>query len=177
MSGFLSKISQDRKTKAGIGINHAHHEVHEGSSFLVCDVRNVSTTTFKWQITTPDTTTYAHMIFDISGTGEMLAIVTEGSDRTDGTALTAINRRRVGTPAVAGTIITHTPTSGSTDGAIQLLANRSGATAVGSKTIAAGGERGINEYILKPNTKYVVAVTTYADIYVSFCVDWYEHSE
>lgn len=158
-----------------IAVEFSHHEVHEGSSFVVCDVQDIDTTTMKWQVTTPASTKYAHMIFDIECTGEMLILVTEGSDRTDGTALVEINRRRIGTPTSATVVVTRTPTGGATDGALTIFTKRVGATGVGSKTISGGGSRGVNEYILKPNTKYVMAVTTYAAVSVSFCIDWYEH--
>lgn len=35
---------------------------------------------------------------------------------------------------------------------------------------------GANEFILKPNTKYVVSVETFADVYVTFHLDYYEHT-
>ncbi len=166
----------DEKTHSLVFIDHAHHEVHEGDGFVVSDVQSVSTATMKWQITTPNSEKYSHMLFDIDGTGEMSIVVTEGSDRTDGTALVEINRNRVGTPPSAGTVVTRTPTGGSTDGATTIFASRAGATGVGNKTIEGGGSRGVNEFILKPNTKYVVAVETFAAIYVSFHVHWYEHT-
>ena len=166
----------DSTTTALKTIDYAHSEVHSGSSYVVCDVQSVSTTTMKWQITTPNSTKYSHMVFDIECTGEAYVLVTEGSDRTDGTALVEINRNRVGTPSVAGTIVTRTPTGGATDGATTIMARRVGATGVGNKTLSGGGNRGLNEYVLKPNTKYVVSVTTYAAVFVSFCVDWYEHT-
>jgi len=165
----------DEKTHALVFSSWAHHKIHERGSFVVSDVQSVSTTTMKWQITTPDSEKYTHALFDLDGTGEMSVIITEGSDRTDGTALVEINRNRVGTPPSAGTIVTRTPTGGSTDGAITIFSTRVGATNVGSKTVEAGGSRGVNEFMLKPNTKYVVAALTFAAIYVSFHVHWYEH--
>ena len=166
----------DGSTSAIKTITYPHHEIHSGSSYHASDVQSVSTTTIKWQVTTPDSLAYAHMIFNVECTGEMLVIVTEGSDRTDGTALSEINRNRVGTPAAAGTIVTRTPTGGDTDGATTILTTRVGSTGVGSKTLSGGGARGTNEYILKPNTKYVVSVTTYAAVFVSLELDWYEHT-
>ena len=167
----------DASTHALEVINYDHHEIHGGSSFVCLDLRNVSTATFKWQVTTPNSTKYSHMVFDLDCTGEMTVLVTEGSDRTDGTALVELNRRRVGTPKVAGTIVTHTPTGGTTDGTTVLINHRSGSTGVGSKTISSGGLRGGNEFILKPNTKYVISVTTYADVWVTLDLDWYEHTD
>ena len=166
----------DTNTRAITTINYAHHKIHSGSSFVCIDLQNVDTTTFKWQVTTPASTKYAHIIFDLDCTGEMTVLITEGSDRTDGTALTELNRNRVGTPTTATVIVPHTPTGGDTDGTVILMNHRSGATGVGSKTIAAGGARGGNEFILKPATKYVISVTTYADVWVSLDLDWYENT-
>ena len=176
-AGEIDDIRIDASTNSIQTIEYEHHEIHSGSSFHTSDVRNIDTTTFKWQVTTPDSTKYSHIVFNVDCTGEMLALITEGSDRTDGTALTEINRNRVGTPTVAGTIVTHTPTGGTTDGATTIYSKRSGATAVGSRTVAAGGSRGLNEFVLKPNTKYVISVTTYADVYVSLELEWYEHTD
>lgn len=173
--GKVKKINQDASTDALTVIEYDHHEIHGGSSYTVSDVQNVDTTTMKWQVTTPDTKKQTHMVFNVECTGEMQMLVTEGSDRTDGIALSEVNRDRQSSKT-AGTIITRTPTSGSTDGATTIRTIRSGATGVGSKTISAGAGRGSSEFILKRNTKYVIAVTTYADVYVSLHLDWYEHT-
>ena len=176
-AGETDEVRIDASTNSLQTIEYEHHEIHGGSSFHTSDVREVDTTTFKWQVTTPAGTKYSHIVFNIECTGEMLLLVTEGSDRTDGTALVEINRNRVGTPTVAGTIITHTPTGGTTDGATTIFTTRVGSTGVGSKTLSGGGSRGNNEYILKPSTKYVVSVTTYATVNVSLELDWYEHTD
>ena len=158
-------------------ITYEHHEVHSGRMYAVHDTVACDTTTVKWQVTTPNTTRYSHLVFDLSCTGEATYLVTEGSDRTDGTALAEVNRRRVGTPNVAGTIVTRTPTGGATDGATTLFTERNGITNVAGKTLASGGARSSAEWILKPNTKYVVSVTTYADVFVTCALNWYEHQE
>lgn len=176
-SGETDDVRIDASTNSLQTVDYAHHEIHSGSSYVVCSVQNIDDTIFKWQVTTPNTTKYSHMIFDIECTGEMLILITEGSDRTDGSALTEINRNRVGTPTAAGTIVTATPTSGTTDGATTIFTERTGATGQASKTISAGASRGKSEYILKPNTKYVISVETFADVYVTVCLDWYEHQD
>lgn len=157
-------------------IAHEHHEIHEGDSFTVSDVQLVDATTFKWQITTSNSERVSHMIFDIDCTGEMLVLITEGSDRTDGGGLTEINRNR-NCDVVSSTVVTTTPTDGATDGAVTIDTLRVGSTGVASKTISSGGARGQNEYMLKQNTKYVVSVTTFATVYVTLHLDWYEHIE
>jgi hypothetical protein len=158
-------------------INYAHHEIHAGSSFTVADTVAADTTTVKWQVTTPNTTKYAHLIFELTCTGEATFLVTEGSDRDDGIALTEVNRRRVGTPTVATTVVTRTPTGGTTDGAIILFSMRNGITNVAGKSIEGSTARGTNEWILAPNTKYVISITTYADVFATMIVDWYEHTD
>ncbi len=156
-------------------ITDEHHEIHQGHSYTVSDVQSVSTTTFKWQVTTPDTENFAHMIFQVDGTGEIFLVVTEGSDRTDGGALAEINRDRNSTET-SDVIVTTTPTAGATDGATTILSIRAGATGQGAKTVEGGGSRGQNEFILKRNTKYVISVTTFAAIYVTLELNWYSHT-
>lgn len=177
VDGTYEPVSLDEITRALITLDYVHHEVHEGVMYSTTDTVAANTTTVKWQIHTANTTKYAHLVFNLSCTGEATFLVTEGSDRTDGTALEEVNRRRVGVPNVAETIVTRTPTGGSTDGALTIFSTRSGITGVAAKAIESGAARAENEWILKPNTKYVISITTYADVYVTCKLDWYEHIE
>jgi hypothetical protein len=170
-------IRADASTHALLTMDYGHYKVHEGSSFTVADTVVVDTTTVKWQVTTPNTTKYAHLIFTLTCTGEATYLVTEGSDRTDGTALNEVNRNRVGTPTVATVIVTRTPTGGTTDGATTLFSMRNGITNVAGKNIEGSTARATNEWILKPNTKYVISITTYAAVYATVVLDWYEHTD
>jgi hypothetical protein len=174
-SGRITQI--DSATWARMTIDYAHHEIHAGSSFTVADTLACDTTTVKWQITTPNTTKYAHLIFTLTSTGEATFLVTEGSDRTDGTALAELNRNRTGTPTAATVIVTRTPTGGTTDGATSLFSMRNGITQQGGKSQEGGNARATNEWVLAPNTKYVVAITTYAAVYATMILDWYEHTD
>jgi hypothetical protein len=168
-------LTIDADTGNIVNIPHDHHEVHEGDAYIISDVQNVNSTTIQWQITTPDTVVEPHVEFNIDCTGEMYVVVTEGSDRVDGTPLLPINRNRrsIKTATVIASI---TPTGGTTDGTTTLRILRVGSTGMGSMTIASGGSRGINEFILKRNTKYIVSITTYADVFVSLGIDFYEHT-
>lgn len=153
-------------------IQAEHRMIHQGKSYTVSDVQYVATTSMAWQITTPAGTEYAHMVVDAFCTGEMQAVLTEGSDKTDGTALVEINRNRNVTTA-STVIVTRTPTDGTTVGATVLRSSRNGSTGVASKTVSASDLRASSEFILKPATKYVLTVTTYADVYVTFRANWY----
>ena len=175
--GFSYGISTDKATYALNTIDYEHHEIHAGSSFTVSDTQACNTTTLKWMVVTPDSTKYAHMLFELSSTGEATYLVTEGADRVAGTNLPAVNRRRVGTPPSSTVTVSRTPTDGTTDGATILYSRRSGITSVASKNVEGGFARGVHEWVLKPNTKYIVSITTYAEVYVSLLLDWYEHTD
>jgi hypothetical protein len=165
----------DRTTGALNTIEYEHHEIHGGRSFTVSDTVVADTTTVKWMIVTPDTLRYSHLIFTLTCTGEALYLVTEGADRNPGVALTVVNRRRTGTPNAAGTTVSRTPVGGATDGAVTLFSMRNGITNVASKNIEGGEARATNEWILAPNTKYIVSITTYAAVYATCVLDWYEN--
>jgi len=167
--------SQDKNTGAIITVTYAHHEIHEGDAFIVSDVQNVDTTSVKWMVTTPDRKKWAHMLFSFECTGEIQIVVTEGADRTGTNLLASYNRDR-NSSNKPWTRIHRAVSGGSTDGTTTLYSFRTGATGVASKTLSGGGARGINEYILKQNTKYIVTATTYANVYVSAIFDWYEHT-
>ena len=174
---LLNETYRDGVTNSFKIVDYAHHEIHGGSSFTVSDTQVCNTTTIKWQIITPNSTKYAHMLFELSSTGEATYLVTEGADRDAGTALSVVNRRRVGTPTEATVTVSRAPTGGTTDGATILYSRRSGITGVGSKSVEGGAARATHEWILKPNTKYVVSITTYAAVYASLLLDWYEHAD
>ena len=170
------KSGIDSITEVLITIPFEHHEIHSGSHFIACDKINLSTSTQKYMVVTPATTKYAHMIFDVECTGEVSILVTEGADRVAGSALTAINRNR-NILTAATTAISKTPTDGATDGAVTILTKRVGSTGVGNRTGNTGGARGANEFVLKANTKYIVAIQTFADVWITTCFDWYEHTD
>jgi len=165
----LQETAFDSTSGTSAIIQAEHRMIHLGKSYTVSDVQNVATTSMAWQITTPAGTTYAHMVVDAFCTGEMQAVLTEGSNKTDGTALVEINRNRNNTTA-ATVIVTRTPTGGDTVGATTLRASRNGASGVAN---IPADLRASNEFILKPATKYVLTVTTYADVWVTFRANWY----
>ena len=173
----VDSVRMDASTHTLQTIEYEHHEIHSGSSFTTTDVVQVDTTSQKWHLTTPDSLKYMHAVFDVECTGEMSVSLSEGSDRAGAINLPEINRRRVGTPTPATMSVARGVTGGTTDGAIVIFVRRMGATANGGKTVATGSGRGTNEWILKPDTSYVLTATTFADVYVSFAVHWYEHTD
>ena len=165
----------DASTNSLQTISYAHHEVHSGSSFVCTDVQNLEEATVQWMITTTDTTKWAHIVFDIDCTGEFLVTITEGADRTGTNLLTCVNRNR--NSSTMPTMVMHRAVSGgTTDGATTMWTHRAGATNSGGQSGSPGGSRGIEEFILKQNTKYIITIETFADVYVTFDVDFYEHT-
>lgn len=168
---------QDDVSDAVKVIPFEHDKVHDRELFSIDDVQNIDTTTVKWLITTANSNKLAHMIFNAECTGEMSILVTEGADRNGSNALDIINHYRDMPSQNPTSVVTmhRGIAAGSTDGATTILNKRVGATGVASKTVSAGGTRAANEFILKRNTKYVVAITTYADVWVTFEPVWYEN--
>lgn len=170
-------IAIDNISGYPVCIDISHHKIHEGDSFSVCDTVACDTATVKWMFQTPNTIRYSHLVFNLSCTGEATYLVTGDADRTTGTILTAVNRRRVGTPKLATPIVSRTPVGGTTDGLTILFSKRAGITGVGSKPIEGSSARADNEWILKQNTKYIISIKTYAAVYVTCQLDWYELTE
>ena len=55
----------DTITGSEVMMDEEHHQIHAGLSFVAIDTQAVNTTTMKWMVVTPATTTYAHMVFSV----------------------------------------------------------------------------------------------------------------
>ena len=88
--------------------------------------------------------------------------------------MSKINRKRTSTK-ISELTISRTPTGGTTDGDVILFVHRSGSTSFGGTSNVGGGARAENEFNLKSNTKYVISATTFADVYVTLNLNWYEN--
>lgn len=163
----------DDKVKAVVEIDCGHNQIHEGNSFTICDTVACDTNTVKWQINTSSVKDM-HVQFEMSGDGAATFLVTEDSDRIDGTVLTPLNRNRNIPMPTSASIISRTPTNGATDGATVLFSKRDGIVGLGGKSVQTGSVRTTNEWILKRSTKYVISITTYAASFVTCLLDWYE---
>lgn len=168
-------IRVDPSSHALITMTYQHSEIHKGEYYHIADVQAIDTTTMYWMLTTPDTTTYCHMLISLECTGEVLYALSEGADRTGTTLLSPINHNRNSTNVA--TMLTHRAYSGGTTNGTTIDQVRSGATGVATKTVASGNPRAREEWILKRNTKYIIALTTYAAVVASISFDWYEHAD
>jgi len=152
-------------------IEYEHHEIHSGSHYFICDYDSSIqvSETIEFVITTSDTTKWAHMVLDFSSTLGVSLEVYEGStDVVGGTSVTPINNNRNSTNTSSLTIVKD-PTS-ITDG-----------TRIAGFLAGANRQSGFNnrerEVILKQNTTYLFRFTSLANNNaVSFCGEWYEHT-
>jgi len=164
----------DPITHALITINYEHHELHEGDSFTSSHaVELTNGQAFDFLIVTPDTTKWAHFVWEMDCELEMAAVLYEGTTASaNGTSIPAFNRNR-NASGTATTLTFHTPTvAGGAEGTAIINVH------VGTGKTAGGEDRGTHEFILKQNTKYLFRATnaTISVNWIRLQFDWYEHT-
>ena len=177
MRAFFSDTEQDNirmdaSTHSLQTIDYSHHEVHSGSAYTFdrnVELANGATTDIL--LITPNTTKWAHFLYELDVEAEATFTIYEAATATAGTAVTVTNRNRnVTNPATV--TVSHTPT-GITTGSTTIRVHHLGA----GKSLG-GGARGVHEFVLKQNTKYLIRITnlTTSTNWVSLIADWYEHT-
>jgi hypothetical protein len=166
----------DRATYALNTIDYAHHEIHSGSSYVASYIQDVTGAgTINVTIKTPDTASWAHMLWHVGTELESELRFYEGSTAAaDGGTITPQNRNRNSTKTSA-CVVMGTPTVG-TVGSL-LFADHLGGGAASARF---GGEnRADNEWVLKQNTTYTVQLVnmTGSNNQMSVALDWYEHTD
>jgi len=184
----------EEETKALIVIDYAHHEVHNGNSYMAhYDLTTSSANDHQTAIgfTTPNTTKWLHLLIRIAASSPAEFSIDEVPtiDDEKGTALVAYNRDRnssnisgilsLASTAVAGQATSYTNTqiaaasySAGTIIGHYLLAGGKGPRVVG------GTNRGSQEIILKQNTKYLFLMQNIganANLH-EIHLNWYEHT-
>ena len=186
----------DASTHAFNTITYAHHEIHAGSSYSSHFGRttaNADDARSVMAFTTPNSTKWLHIVASASASSPAEFFILEDPttlDLDEGTPKTVFNRNRnsvnvsgvlpIVTTPVAGTVTTFTETqiNGAqlTGGAViehMLLAGGEGPKAIG------GLSRGSQEWILKPNKKYLFIlqnIGTNVNLH-QISLDWYEHTD
>jgi hypothetical protein len=137
-------------------IPHEHQKVHEGRYFSggVYNAALADTTSIEILIQTGAQSFHAKL--ESSASGDSLVYIFEGTTfSAAGTAVVMTNHNRSSAKVFDGTV-THTPTL-STDGTQLSI---TGYLAAGTKHAGGGGDFGFsNEFILAPNTDYLLRVT------------------
>jgi len=177
IAGPDGNLTQDL-TGALAVIDYAHHEIHEGSTFLVSykspDANPIAdNATISYIITTHGK--YAHLLARGGCGGDAEAALYEGTTVTagTGTAMTAFNKNRAS--AKAPTVGVRRDMTVDTVGTLienEFIPGGTGPQAVGG----AGVSRA--EWVLAPNTIYMVRITNRAGNAqpASLAIEWYEES-
>jgi hypothetical protein len=155
-------------------IDYAHSEIHSGSHFMYTDHVSLNDTqTQDYVITTPNTTTWAHMLFDLDGSAITQFQLFESTTRTGTTDVASGNNNRNSTDTATVTIYKGASTDGA-DGT-QLHIYKGGASSQQSRQ--ATGARNDTEIILKQNTSYLLRVTSGTNSNLTnIRLEWYEHA-
>jgi hypothetical protein len=188
-------VTADTTTGALMVIDHAHHEIHAGSSFA-CHFSQTAPTAIGEMtmiaLNTPDTTKYVHMFAEFSSTAASTAAIYEVADLDvdEGTDLAIYNHNRNSLTASTVSSVETVPEAGKATSytvaqaagatlstATPIYLKYLGAAAAGADTM--GQNRNENEFILKRNTQYafVIANTTADDSTHNITLNWYEHQD
>jgi len=145
--------NEDRATKSLITMDYAHHEIHEGDHFMYTDCLTLASAgTQDYLVTTPNTTKWSHMSFEVSGSAITALDVYEASDKTGTTLQTIFNNHRNSLNASGNTI--HKGTSGGTTDGTKIWCHKAGSS-TGAASATGASSKQDTEIVLKQNTKYI----------------------
>ncbi len=182
----------DSLTNAAIGISYAHHEAHEGESFVttVIDMSMNDGDTIVLVFKTAAGTNRVHMLLEFSTLVGGELVLWEGATWTaqSGAEMPIINRKREGSmtsstlladQAQAGFVaadVVHINPTGLNIGAATSIQD---SVAWGIKNqSAAATSRDTDEIVLNPDTQYAAVFTAFGGSNKAHVVmDWYEHTD
>jgi len=164
-------INIDEATRAITTIEYEHHEIHDGRMFTILEVTDLGNMAIRdILVVTPDTTRWAHLVWEIEHELETSINFYRDTTYTDnGTPIISFNRNGNSTN-VATTLVYHTPT-------ITDVGTLVGTIQQGAGKKAGGSDRQSNEFILKQNTAYLVRISnlTVNNNLIFMKLNWYEH--
>ena len=171
----------DTTTNAVKCIDYPHNEIHSGDHY---NIRNFTTLAasgnrITFGVTTPNTTKWAHMLFEIEGTTQTEVRTWEGATCSGGTAVTPFNNNRNSVDTSTLTIVSDPTISGATPTSGTLIESHSrgleGATP--AKSSSAGTAKREDEWILKSGTTYIWEIKSVGDDnIIDYSATWYEHT-
>lgn len=168
--------SIDATTYALNTIGWGHHELHDGDHYYLQGFLELSNDdTFHVKLVTPNTTKWAHFVYNIKSTGICETYFDEGAvgGMTGGASVIPLNNNRNSTNT-SGLVFTSGVTNATTY-TVRLESNKWGAD--GFKETIGGGSGREDELMLKQNTTYLRTFISKADDnIVQFKASWYEHT-
>ena len=168
-------VGIDTATRAVIGIDYSHHEIHDGRHYTCIYTNSLGDgISDVLLITTSNSTRWAHILYSFNGALDTFVEVYEGATNTAGAARLCVNNDRNSTNTALTSI---NDTTGSANGTKIFAVDFGTDAGLGVNKIAAGGsDRGDAEFILKQNEKYLIIISSRsAANKVSAKFTWYEH--
>lgn len=161
-------VSVDAATNALMVLDLWRQKINEGNAFLAFydDAMAADTGNIRLLLTTPNTDKLIHLRYDVAVAGAATVKLCEApTTSAAGDECIAVNRDR-NSAVEAGLVVTSTPTVTLATSVIQDLHLLAGNTYVSPQ-----------EFILKKNTKYLLAIsnTTASENQASVNLEWYEH--
>ena len=174
----------DKSTKAMPSIDYAHHEVHDGNHYNVRGFTSGlgSGAGLIWCVTTPNTTKWAHMTFQIEGTTQTEVYVYEGVSCSGGTAITPRNNNRNAGDNSSLILMQNPVISGANavaaSGVLIEKYSKGLEGTTPSKSSFNGEVTREDEMILKSGTTYLYYIKSVgAGNIIDFAGTWYEHTD
>ena len=186
-------IKLDRMTYSSVCIDYAHHEIHDGDSF-VAHFENTTASSDEDRtaiyLKTPATKA-CHMVASFTASYAATASIYEAPTETAnmGTSAAIYNRNRIGTPATSGCfdnatvpVVNKVMTLVETDVDTELtntgtILSTFVLVAGATPKPAGGASRDTQEWILKASTAYIFIITNVGSNANKHAIqlDWYEH--
>ena len=165
----------DKTTWSFKGIDYEHHEIHEGSHFMIKDFINLTTgTSIEFLFVTQDSTKWPHFLFAADNEAEAEYVFIEGVTAVvSGTTLLPVNSNRNYSATTSVLNCFTSPLDVGFGSGTTISRFRRGS---GRKL---GGEvRSADEVVLKQNTKYYIRISERAgsDNLINYFFAWYEHT-
>jgi hypothetical protein len=177
---LVKPVKLNASTHALVTISYEHNEIHGGDHYFLNSVVDISiNNVYDIQITTPNTTEWAHFAYRIECESETNLFIYEGvTIVTPGTTLTPRNNNRnslntsgLTVAGIANSSVANANADTATAGAITLVANT-----LGSGNQDSGARERTNEIILKQNTSYCLRFVAVSAGYTDYNLSWYEHT-
>jgi hypothetical protein len=175
-NGNVVPAQGDGVSSALMVVDPVHHEVHEGDHYKFCVIDEVldSDEELRYILTTPNTTKWSHLVYDVSGSLKTKIELYESTTHTNGAPQTSYNSNR-NSSNIAGMTVNIANSDGADGTEIECYSF--GSATIGITGGRGGQSRGDSEWLLKQNTKYLVKVTSGNDgNNVSLKLSWYEHT-
>lgn len=169
----------DSVTNVSVGISQEHHEVHDGKAYVsfYVDAAMGNTEWIGIGFTTPAGSNKIHLVAQWSTLGKAHAEIIEAPSLSGGVALVAFNRNRSSsnTSVLASTLKYYDSVAGDTSVGGTVI-NQS--YAFTTKNAGSEGGRDVLEFVLNPQTTYIVKATSdAASGAIELGLHWYEQTD